>query len=247
MTWIRPRSFAARRTQPIPPTSTVSGCRPCGSSSDLTVVSWAYAHMRFSSCLAVSCVYPRRPQPSRAVVGPTLGIVDHQIRRHRQVVQDRPSLAVCWADIPQLSVPVRRCPAAWQQYWQQPQRSWHPSLLSATLAGYLPARPPPGWTRPLLPPTRLLPNPGMDGFCQGRLGVYMNHASSPGAVALRSQTVLTGSGSPRYSYGGLGGGHLHSTRIPAARSRISPIRTVSLGICAIRAFYIGLTCRTGCP
>ena len=83
------------------------------------------------------------------------------------------------------------------------------SCVGATLAGHLPARPPPGWTRPLLPPTRLLPNPGMDGFCQGRLGVYMNHASSPGAVALRSQTVLTGSGSPRYSYGGLGGGHPH--------------------------------------
>ena len=33
-----------------------------------------------------------------------------------------------------------------------------------------------GWTRPLLPPTRLLPNPGTDGFCQGRLRVYINRA-----------------------------------------------------------------------
>jgi hypothetical protein len=41
--------------------------------------------------------------------------------------------------------------------------------------------------------------------------VYMNHASWPGAVAPRSQTVLTGSGSPRYSYGGLGGGHPHTS------------------------------------
>ena len=41
-----------------------------------------------------------------------------------------------------------------------------------------------GWTRPLLPPTRLLPNPGTDGFCQGRLRVYINHAP------------LTGSGCP---------------------------------------------------
>ena len=32
-------------------------------------------------------------------------------------------------------------------------------------------------TRPLLPPTRLLPNPGTDGFCQGRLRVYINHAA----------------------------------------------------------------------
>jgi hypothetical protein len=34
-------------------------------------------------------------------------------------------------------------------------------------------------------------------------------ASWPEAVALRSQTVLTGSGSPRHSYGGSGGGHPH--------------------------------------
>jgi hypothetical protein len=59
------------------------------------------------------------------------------------------------------------------------------------------------------PPTRLLPNLGTDGFCQDRLRVYMSHASWPEAVGLRSQTVLTGSGSPRYSYGGLGGGHPH--------------------------------------
>ena len=38
-----------------------------------------------------------------------------------------------------------------------------------------------GWTRPLLPPTRLLPNPGTDGFRQGRLRVYMNHAPWPGS------------------------------------------------------------------
>jgi hypothetical protein len=46
------------------------------------------------------------------------------LRRYRHIVQDRPSLAVCWADIPELYVPVRRCPEAWQQYWQQPQCSW---------------------------------------------------------------------------------------------------------------------------
>jgi len=30
--------------------------------------------------------------------------------------------SVCWADIPQLSAQDRRCPAAWQQYWQQLRR-----------------------------------------------------------------------------------------------------------------------------
>ena len=42
-----------------------------------------------------------------------------QIRRLRQVVQDRPLRSVRWADIPQLSVSDRRCLAAWQQHWQQ--------------------------------------------------------------------------------------------------------------------------------
>ena len=46
-----------------------------------------------------------------------------------------------------------------------------------------------GWTRPLLPPTRLLPNPGTDGFCQGRLRVYINHVP------------LTGSGCPTVTDG----------------------------------------------
>ncbi len=41
------------------------------------------------------------------------------------VVQDRPLRAVSWADIPDLSVRVRRCPAA----WQQSRRSWHRSRL----------------------------------------------------------------------------------------------------------------------
>ena len=92
-----------------------------------------------------------------------------------------------------------------------------------------------GWTRLLLLPTRLLPNLRTDGSCQGRLRVYMNHASWPGAVALRSQTVLTGSGYPRYAYGGLGEATHVSTRIPAAGSRISRSRTASLGIGQIMA------------
>jgi len=52
---------------------------------------------------------------------------DPLIRRLRQVVQDRLLRSVCWADIPGLSVRDRRCPVAWQQYWQQ-------SLVLATVA-----------------------------------------------------------------------------------------------------------------
>ena len=46
---------------------------------------------------------------------------EHLIRRSGQVVQDRPSPVVRWADIPHLSPRVSRCPVAWQQYWQQLQ------------------------------------------------------------------------------------------------------------------------------
>jgi len=44
---------------------------------------------------------------------------DLQIRRSGQVVQDRPSPVVRWADIPHSSASVSRCPVAWQQYRQQ--------------------------------------------------------------------------------------------------------------------------------
>jgi len=43
------------------------------------------------------------------------------------------------------------------------------------------------------------------GFCQDPLRVYVHPAPSPQVVPLRSQRVLTGSGSPVSSYGGLGG------------------------------------------
>jgi hypothetical protein len=48
---------------------------------------------------------------------------DHLLRRSGQVVQDRPSPVVGWADIPGLSTFVRCRPAAWQQCWQQSQRN----------------------------------------------------------------------------------------------------------------------------
>jgi hypothetical protein len=82
MTRIRPRSFAARRTQPIPPTSTVSECRHSSFSNGIVAVTRAYPRRRSSAYLALSCVYPRHPQRSRAVVGPPLGVADCQIRRY---------------------------------------------------------------------------------------------------------------------------------------------------------------------
>jgi hypothetical protein len=41
------------------------------------------------------------------------------IRRRGQIVQDRPSSVVGWADIPELSTCAGRCPAAWLQSWLQ--------------------------------------------------------------------------------------------------------------------------------
>ena len=41
------------------------------------------------------------------------------IRRSGHIVQNRPVPVMCWADVPGLSARDGRCPAAWQQYWQQ--------------------------------------------------------------------------------------------------------------------------------
>jgi len=84
------------------------------------------------------------------------------------------------------------------------------------------------WPRPALPRplprTRLLPDLVTDGFSQARLGVYMSPAPLTEAVALRSQTGLTGSGRHRYSYGGFGGGHSHFHRHTGCRKRHSTLR-----------------------
>jgi len=48
------------------------------------------------------------------------------IRRLRHVVQNRLLPSVRWADILQPSTRDRRCPAAWQQYWQQSRRRVRP-------------------------------------------------------------------------------------------------------------------------
>jgi hypothetical protein len=88
------------RTGFEPVTSSVSECRHSATSRDFSVMTWAYARWRSSGYLAVSCAYPRSPRHSRAVVGPSLGIMDLLIRRHGRIVQDRPSRSVRWADIP---------------------------------------------------------------------------------------------------------------------------------------------------
>jgi hypothetical protein len=66
---------------------------------------------------------------------------EHQIRRSRHIVQARPLRSLCWADIPQLSTRDRRCPAAWQQYWQQSRRNGLDPRPSAFQAGHIPKSP----------------------------------------------------------------------------------------------------------
>ena len=68
------------------------------------------------------------------------GIPSLLIRRSRQVVQDRPSPVVGWADIPELSTCVGRCPAAWQQCWKQSRRNGADPRPSAFQAGHIPSR-----------------------------------------------------------------------------------------------------------
>ena len=63
------------------------------------------------------------------------------IRRSGQLVQDRPSPVVGWADIPELSTCVGRCPAAWQQCWQQSRRNGADPRPSAFQAGRIPSWP----------------------------------------------------------------------------------------------------------
>jgi hypothetical protein len=59
------------------------------------------------------------------------------------------------------------------------------------------------------PPNPIAAEPG-DGWVLSRPSSRVHEPrNSPDAVVLRSQTVLTGSGSHRYSYGGFGGGHPH--------------------------------------
>ena len=61
------------------------------------------------------------------------------IRRSGQVVQDRPSPVVGWADIPELSTCVGYCSAAWLQAWLQSRRNGADPRPSALQAGHIPS------------------------------------------------------------------------------------------------------------
>jgi hypothetical protein len=63
---------------------------------------------------------------------------DLLIRRSGQVVQDRPSPVVGWADIPELSTCVGRRPAAWLQSWLQSRWNGADPRPSAFQAGHNP-------------------------------------------------------------------------------------------------------------
>ena len=75
-----------------------------------------------SACPAVSCTNACTNQvPGLRFVSASITARSgpqrvREIRKTGHIVQGRPSLAVFWADISELYVPVRRCPAAWQQY-----------------------------------------------------------------------------------------------------------------------------------
>jgi anti-sigma B factor antagonist len=83
-------------------------------SEDPSIVSLAIVSCRPSRASAA------RRAPGRGALGGTR-TPNLQIRRSEQVVQDRPSPVVGWADIPELSTCVGRRPAAWLQHWLQ---SW---------------------------------------------------------------------------------------------------------------------------
>jgi len=69
------------------------------------------------------------------------------------------------------------------------------------------------------PPNPTAAGPG-DGRVRSRPSWRVHEpCNSPDAVVLRPQTVLTGSGSHRYSYGGSGEDTHTSTRITAAKTR----------------------------
>ena len=101
---------------------------------------------------------------------------DHQIRRSRHIVQERPLPSVRWADIPELSARDRRCPPAWQQYWQRS------------------------------PPDRADPQPSANegGYIQSCRAMCESSAQSPTAVAWR-RSLCCGQLSPGHNGSGSGG------------------------------------------
>jgi hypothetical protein len=115
------------------------------------------------------------------------------IRRLRQVVHDRTSPSVRWADIPELSAQDRGCPPAWQQYWQQSRRNGSHPRPSADWRSALPVRvigsergwvllcvPDGDWLAPLLSPFAMAPRSSVPPW--GGLGAFaVRKRSSPGS------------------------------------------------------------------
>ena len=93
---------------------------------------------------------PKRSPCTSSQVETRNRIVNLLIRRSEHIVQDRPSRSVCWADIPELSVRDRRCPAAWQQ---SSERNGTDPRPSAFQAGHIPSccvsRCERGWVLPI--------------------------------------------------------------------------------------------------
>jgi hypothetical protein len=97
-----------------------------------------------------------------------------QIRGSGHIVQDRPPWFVRWADTPELSVRVGRCPPAWQQCWQQSPNVPGP--------GCGPCAPP-------LPPIGLT---AADPFAGGKVARVASRVRSPGIfICARSLCMRT--------------------------------------------------------
>jgi hypothetical protein len=110
-----------------------TGFEPVTSSVSGLLADLAYVRQGRSRCLwcspGVAAVALGRPL-CRARSGHDL-----LIRRSGHIVQDHPSLAARWADIPGLSARDRGCPAA----WQQSRRDGTDPRPSAFQAGHIPS------------------------------------------------------------------------------------------------------------
>jgi len=99
-----------------------------------SVASWAFSGCTRSGTQDHPVYIPRAfRRPGRLLAA------EHLFRSSRHIVQDRPSRSVPWAEIPQLSTRDQRCPAAWQQYWQQSRRNGLDPRPSAFQAPHIPS------------------------------------------------------------------------------------------------------------
>jgi len=70
---IRAQIWLLARGIAVPTIASVSGCRRSGSGIGFGAVTWAYASCALLGLPCMSCIYPRGPWRSRAVVGLALG------------------------------------------------------------------------------------------------------------------------------------------------------------------------------